>query len=266
MQQRSTPGSLRVVTYNVHRCRGLDRKLHPGRILDVLLEIDADLVALQEVLNLEGDAKEMNQALYLADQLGFHYVIGGNIVLQRGCYGNVILSRFPIVDSCNHDISVSGREPRGCLRADLEIGEHRLHVFNIHLGTSMRERRLQAQKLMGNEVLRKPDLSGHRIVLGDFNDWTRIGLITRMLSQEMKAVDLRKHLKWVCTYPSVLPIFHLDHIYHDSGLHLERFRLHRTRTALVASDHLPLVADFRLPSKPKVHEASWRHSIGHHQR
>lgn len=242
--------SFRVVTYNVHQCRGLDRKLSPRRILDVLQEIGADLIALQEVLNLNGGAREMNQGLYLAEELGLHHVIGGNRVLQEGCYGNLILSRFPILESCNHDISISGREPRGCLRADVELGGNRLHFFNAHLGTSLRERSLQARKLVAEGVLKKPELSGDRIVLGDFNDWTRRGLVTRMLSGEMEAPGLRKHLKWVCTYPGVLPLLHLDHIYHDSAFHLERLRLHRSRKALVASDHLPLIADFRLASKP----------------
>jgi endonuclease/exonuclease/phosphatase family metal-dependent hydrolase len=242
--------SFRVVTYNIHQCRGLDQKLQPGRILDVLQEIDADVVALQEVLCLNDGARELNQGLYLAQELGFHHVFGGNLILEKGGYGNLILSRFRILEARNHDISVSGRQPRGCLRADVEVAGNRLHVFNAHLGTSLRERRLQAPKLLAEEVLNKPGLSSYRIVLGDFNDWTRFGLITRMLSREMEAAPLAKHLKWKCTYPGVLPLLHLDHIYHDSALQLERLRLHRSRKALVASDHLPLVADFQWATRP----------------
>jgi endonuclease/exonuclease/phosphatase family metal-dependent hydrolase len=89
-------------------------------------------------------------------------------------------------------------------------------------------------------------LGGPRILLGDFNEWTR-GLATRLLSLHLESADVRKHLRRSRTYPGLLPFLHLDHIYHDPGLEVERLALHRSRTALLASDHLPLVADFRVP-------------------
>ena len=237
---------LRVVTYNVHKCRGMDRRVRPGRIVDVLAEVKADVVALQEVLSVEGRARERDQARFLASELGMDYHIGENRRLQGGAYGNVILSRLPIENVQNYDITWRGRERRGCLRADVRVGESSLlHVFNVHLGTAFIERRHQARRLVSPEILGHEELSGARLVLGDFNEWTR-GLASRLLSSHFESADIRSHLRRARTYPGVLPFLHLDHIYYDAGLKLQKLSLHRSRTALIASDHLPLVADFQL--------------------
>ena len=87
--------------------------------------------------------------------------------------------------------------------------------------------------------------SGPRLVLGDFNEWTR-GLTSRLLSADLEAPKLRQFARRSRSYPGVLPLLHLDHIYHDQSLVLENFSVYRTRLSLVASDHLPLVADFRV--------------------
>lgn len=244
------PGlGLRVVTYNVHKCRGLDGRTRPQRIARVLGELGADVIGLQEVLSVaEADPPE-DQAHYLAHALEpkYHYELGENRKLRGGAYGNVVLSRLPIRGTQNYDITRPGREKRGCLRADLELpGGGVLHVFNLHLGTGFFERRYQAELLVREQVLRSPDLRGPRIVLGDFNEWTR-GHMTRMLRREFEEVDLRHQLHRRRTYPGFLPLVHLDHIYYDRALHLQKVGVHRSRTAFVASDHLPLVADFLLP-------------------
>jgi endonuclease/exonuclease/phosphatase family metal-dependent hydrolase len=235
----------RVVTYNVHKCRGLDRRIVPERIARVLRETEADVVALQEVVNVPGANPERDQARYLASQLSYHFVIGPTRLLHGGPYGNALLSRFPIRSTGNYNLSVPGREPRGCMRADLWIEGRPLHLFNVHLGTSVFERQRQAHKLLAPEVLHPLPREGPRLVVGDFNEWMR-GLVTRMLCSEMKSADIRVHLRRSRTYPGLLPLLHLDHIYYDPALELERVTLHRSRTALVASDHLPISADFRI--------------------
>jgi endonuclease/exonuclease/phosphatase family metal-dependent hydrolase len=240
---------MRIVTYNVHKCRGMDRREHPARIVEVLRETQADIIALQEVLSVEGSARERHQARFIAEELGMSYHIGENRRLHGGAYGNVILSRLPLLRAAhNYDITWSGRERRGCLRADflVEIGERAslLHVFNIHLGTAFIERRHQARKLVSDEILNNTALEGARVALGDFNEWTR-GLASRLLGTHLQSADVRYHLKRARTYPGVLPFLHLDHVYYDDQLELKRLTLHRSRTALVASDHLPLVADFQ---------------------
>lgn len=235
----------RIVTYNVHKCRGLDRRVRPERIATVLRETKADIIALQEVLSVEGRERERHQARFIAAELGMHYHVGENRRLDGGAYGNVILSRLPLRSVQNYDITWRGRERRGCLRADVQMDDGRsLHVFNVHLGTAFLERRHQARQLIGDRVLNQPELKGARVVLGDFNEWTR-GLASRLLAEHFESADIRHHLRRGRTYPGLLPFMHLDHIYHDEALALERLTLHRSRAALVASDHLPLVADFK---------------------
>jgi endonuclease/exonuclease/phosphatase family metal-dependent hydrolase len=237
--------NFRIVTYNVHKCVGLDRQLSPARIVEVLREIDADIVALQEVLCIQGRGAEDDQAHYIARELGFDYRIGENRKLKGGIYGNVALSRFPLLDAENHDISVAGREERGCLRVNVDLGlGQALRVYNVHLGTSFIERRHQARKLISESILSDRNLPGPRIMLGDFNEWTR-GLATRLLTEHFQGGDIRLRLKRARTYPGVLPIMHLDHIYFDEKLSLEHAELYRSRAALIASDHLPIFADFK---------------------
>ena len=227
---------LRVVTYNVHKCRGMDGRVNALRVAGVLGEVNADVVALQEVLG--------QQAESISEHLGMQYALGENR-RHRGCaYGNVVLSRWPIRQMRNYDLSVRGREERGCLRADVSVnGGTLLHVFNVHLGTSLLERREQGRKLIAPQLLSHVDLHAPRIVLGDFNEWTT-GLATRLLRSHLESADVRVHLHRSRTYPGLLPFLHLDHIYYDKALRLEKLRLHRTAKALVASDHLPLIGDF----------------------
>jgi endonuclease/exonuclease/phosphatase family metal-dependent hydrolase len=227
---------LRVVTYNVHKCRGMDGRASATRIAGVLDEVDADIIALQEVLE--------HQAETISTELGLSYALGETRKHRGYAYGNVVLSRFNIRDVHNYDLSVLGRERRGCLRADLVLnGGTLLHVFNVHLGTAFIERRHQGRQLIAPELLTRSDFEAPRIVLGDFNEWTT-GLATRLLRSHLESADIRFHLRRSRTYPGVLPLLHLDHIYYDPALHLEKLWLHRTPKALVASDHLPLYGDF----------------------
>ncbi len=250
VSEMGNPRTIRVVTYNVHKCQGLDRRVRPARIAAVLRETDADIIALQEVVSVESDAaREAHQARFIAEELGYEFRIGENRKHKGGAYGNVVLSRLPVSECRNYDITWRGREPRGCLRVDVKLGEMEdapvLHLFNVHLGTAFVERRHQGRKLVGDGILRDTDLEGPRVVLGDFNEWTR-GLASRLLGEELCSADVRQHLRTRRTYPGAFPIMHLDHVYHDRSLELERLSLHRSLTALVASDHLPLVADFRV--------------------
>src|SRR5262249_47904793 len=119
------------------------------------------------------------------------------------------------------------------------------HVFNVHLGTAFRERRQQAGRLVDSDLLRAIDISGPRVILGDFNEWTR-GLVTRTLTAEFRLTDLRAHLRSARAYPALLPLLNLDHIYFDYHLRVEHAHFHRTRLSLIASDHLPLVADLEI--------------------
>lgn len=239
---------IRVATYNVHKCRGLDQKTSPSRIAEVIRELDADVVAIQEILR--GGRPKIDQVEHIVAQLGERYeaVFGENRIHRGSPYGNVTLSRIPIIFSENYDVTWRRRERRGCLRTDLRLAPGTvLHIFNVHLGTGLIERRHQARRLMSVDVLQRSDLRGPRIVVGDFNEWTK-GLASRLMQDAFKAVELRAYMKYARTYPGVMPFLHLDHFYYDEHLTLESFKLHRSRKALVASDHLPLLGQFVVES------------------
>jgi endonuclease/exonuclease/phosphatase family metal-dependent hydrolase len=239
----------RITTYNTHKGRGMDGRIRPLRIAQVLRELDTDIIALQEVVSLSGGRREQNQAQYLADAVEFEFRLGETRKLCGAAYGNVILSRLPVRDVEVYDLTASRREARGCIRCDVEISPGKIvHIFNVHLGTGYLERRKQAHMLVSREVLLSPKLKHPRLIVGDFNEWTN-GLVSRMLRQHFESVDIQLHLNRRKTYPGVLPIMHLDHMYFDRHLALEEFLLHRSRQALMASDHLPLLAAFRLDGK-----------------
>jgi len=231
----------RIATYNIHKGRGMDGRVRIERILRVLREVEADIVTLQEVVNHQERTPEEHQACYLAEQLGYFYSVGETRKHREAAYGNVTLSRWKFEAASHINLSVAGREPRGALRTDIRVGTEILHVFNVHLGTAVRERRAQAQ-LIDQHLLKALDVPGHRIVMGDFNDWNH-GLVSKTLSSEFHLTDLAKHLPRTRAYPALLPLVHLDHIYLDHELKIDKARFHRNRLSLVASDHLPLVAD-----------------------
>lgn len=240
--------TLRVATYNIHKCRGLDQRVRPERIAQVLDELDADVVALQEVVGRGGRLKE-DQARYVAEALDYRPIFGENRRHNGAAYGNLLLSRFPVLDFWNYDITARGREPRGVLRADVKLKDGQvLHLFNVHLGTAYLERREQAYHLVSERILRNQELAGARIVLGDFNEWIP-GLASRLLSEHFGVSGLHTDAGHCRTYPCVLPLLRLDHIYFDRGLNLQRLALHRSRKALIASDHLPVVAEFSLQAR-----------------
>jgi endonuclease/exonuclease/phosphatase family metal-dependent hydrolase len=233
---------LRVVTYNIHRCRGMDRRVIPSRIVDVLKDVGADVIALQEVVG-AGPAGA-GQAEEIGAGLGMGWVMTAVRQLRNHLFGNVVLSRFPIAHHSQYDLSWRTCEPRACQRADLDLGHGRLlHIYNVHLGTAVLERRYQAPRLAAYVHDRR--VTGPKIILGDFNEWMR-GLATRTLSSLFESIDIQAHLRRRRTYPGFFPVLHLDHIYYEGQVEVRGLELVRTRRALVASDHLPLVADLRV--------------------
>lgn len=245
------PLRLRLVTYNIHKCRGLDSRTSPARIISVIEPLDADILCLQEVVNAPG-ARLSSRGPSVYDQAGEisrafpnHTVcFGANRPLHGGTYGNLTLSRLPIRSCHNHDLT-SRREERGALQTDIELGPHLLHLFNVHLGTGLYERRRQARVLLGEKVLGHSELRPPRLVVGDLNEWTR-GLTTRLLRNSFQTFRPRHTLRVPATFPGLLPFLTLDHCYYEPPLELLKTRLVRTPTALIASDHLPLIADFTI--------------------
>jgi endonuclease/exonuclease/phosphatase family metal-dependent hydrolase len=232
---------VRIATYNIHRSRGMDRRTMPARVAQVIRELNADVIALQEVIgagpNGAGQAEEIGAAL------GMGWVMTSVRHLRNHLFGNVVLSRFPIVHHSQYDLSWRTCEPRACQRADLDVGGGTLPIYNVHLGTAVLERRYQATRLAA--FVHDKRVEGPKVILGDFNEWMR-GLATNTLSSLFQSIDIFEHLKRRRTYPGIFPVLHLDHIYYEGHVEVRGMELVRSRTALMASDHLPLVADLRI--------------------
>ena len=233
--------TLRVATYNIHRCRGLDGRTNPARIAEVIRAIEPDVIALQEVIGASSSGP--GHAEELGALLGMGWVMAPTRHLRGSLFGNVVLSRHPIHHHAQYDLSWKTCEPRGCQRVDISVGGDTLHLYNVHLGTAILERRHQATRLAG--ILHDRRVGEPKIVLGDFNEWLK-GLATNVLSERLQSIDLRRHLRRRRTYPGVFPVLHLDHIYYEGTVEVVALDLPRTRLALLASDHLPLVADLRI--------------------
>jgi endonuclease/exonuclease/phosphatase family metal-dependent hydrolase len=245
MAQEDPPKTrkLRVVTYNIHRCRGLDGRTRPERIAAVLASIEADIIALQEVLG--ASPLKPGQAAEIGAALGMGWVMAPTRHLRNALFGNVVLSHFPVTHHQQYDLSWKTCEPRLAQRVDLQMGDGEiLHFYNVHLGTALLERRNQATRLVAAVHDRR--VVGPKIVLGDFNEWAR-GLATDVLAEKLHSIDLRKHLEGRRTYPWFFPLLHLDHIYYEGArVEVDKVWLPKDRLAKVASDHLPLVADLRI--------------------
>jgi len=243
---------LRVVSYNIHRAIGVDRRFRPERVIRILSAHDADLVLLQEVDEGVPRSRELNLARELADALGYaHVAIGHNVALRKGRYGNATLSRHPILRERNIDLTIGLRKRRGCQHTQVLVSgpggrRRRLEVFNLHLGLSARERRQQVNVLARSRELAALEPEVPCLVGGDFNDWRF--LLERTFRDELRfrsATDKPGPLtRSIRTFPSFFPQGALDRIYYRGGLRLQGARRCRLPLSRVASDHLPVIADF----------------------
>jgi endonuclease/exonuclease/phosphatase family metal-dependent hydrolase len=245
---------LRVVTYNIHRAIGVDRRFRPKRIVNVLNHHQADIVLLQEVDHGAPRSDELDLAKEIACESGYpYYAVGHNVTLRKGRYGNATLSRYPIERERNIDLSVGTRKRRGCQHTLINCISstgyvHRIEVFNLHLGLSARERARQIGILVKSAEFSSLDKNNNCIIGGDFNDWRTLipPIFTEILgfySATDTALGLQSAIR---TYPSFSPTGGLDKIFFRGPINLLGARRCRLRTSKVASDHLPVIADFDL--------------------
>lgn len=230
------PAAVIVATYNVHGCIGTDGQTAPERIARVLAELDADLVALQEVGAAVHSESAPDQFDLLADASGMRAIPGPTLASGRNRYGNALLTRLAIRRVAQIDLSVRGREPRGAIDALVETASGPLQVLATHLGLDPRERRRQARKLAS--LLGDAADGGPAILLGDLNSVSAASL-----------APLRRHLGRAPrrrTYPARRPILPLDRIWVRPAELLTDLRAHRSPLARTASDHLPLRGELRL--------------------
>lgn len=235
---------VRVATYNIHKSRGLDGRTDVKRIAAVLKSLHADVIALQEVVG--PGAKTTGQEEELAMRLGMVPMLAPARTYRGHPYGNAMLSRLPISRQLVCDISQAGLEPRLCQRIDIVLEGHTIHLYNVHMGTSAHERARQAKKLVS--FVMDDHVRGPKILVGDFNEWLK-GPATELLNSRLKSLDLVTHLKWQRTYPGILPFLHLDHLYYAGHIEVVKLHIQRRWPALIASDHLPLVAELRISVK-----------------
>ncbi|HEX6833210.1 MAG TPA: endonuclease/exonuclease/phosphatase family protein [Rudaea sp.] len=222
--------ALRIASYNVHGGVGMDRRFSPQRIARVLREIDADVVALQELRSFDSG---VNLLELLRDELHCNALAGPTMRLPDGDFGNGLLSRFPIVAARTLDLSIAGREPRRAIDATLDVDGAALRVIATHLGLRARERHLQFERLLAAV----PSGDGApTLLLGDVNEWFAGRRALRRMHRHFGESPAR------ATFPAALPLLALDRIWCSPELTLRRVHAHRSRLARVASDHLPLVA------------------------
>jgi len=226
---------MKLATWNVHRCIGRDGEKSPERCAAVLQEIDADVIALQELESRPGH--ELDVLAYLARETGARAIAGSTIIEKDGHYGNALLTRLPVRAVRRHDLSVSRREPRGALDVDLDLDRSRLQVIATHLGLRPAERRQQVQRLLHLFDTRNQDLV---VLTGDLNEWFLWGRPLRMLHGVFPHAPHRR------TWPAHAPLFALDRIWVHPHPALRTLAAHRSRLARVASDHLPVIAEIDL--------------------
>jgi len=252
---------LKLVSYNIHSGIGTDGRFDLHRVEEVLREVDADLIALQEVGDYRGVTPRDDHPEHLAKQLGLHLAFGPNVERGGRRYGNAILSRLPILRSRNYDLSVGHNEPRGALRCDLDLGEgQQLHLFSLHLGLSIRERRRQESLLLSSDILRDAVRSVPLVVCGDFNYWGP-GAVRGLARQSIHDVALELECR-ERTFPSRFPLLRLDRIYVDEGVRPVSLQAHRSPMSELASDHLPLVLRFETRLQPRTSDSAPVQLIG----
>lgn len=235
--------TLRVVTYNAHGCVGMDGARSIERIADVLRGCDADVIGLQEIDVGRERSGGTDQAEAIAVRLGMNHVFGAALYDGRGCYGNAILSRYPLTHVRTQKLPTwrAVSEPRCFVHARLVVPSVELDVVVTHFGLGPIERMGQA-RLVADEVA---EASPFTVLLGDLNcgrgsiSYARLRTRLRDAQHEVGPRTVQ------ATYPSWLPMLRLDHVFVGEGLEVLGAEVGRTELDRIASDHLPLVVTVR---------------------
>ncbi|MEO8704941.1 MAG: endonuclease/exonuclease/phosphatase family protein [Kofleriaceae bacterium] len=250
---------LRVLSYNIHKCiGGVDRKYDPARTAEVIRALDADVVMLQEVDAGVSRSRGGKLVDLLGEELGLPYRSWYPNVDVRGGgqYGNAILSRYPLIESTNIDLTVRFKKRRSALHGVLRVRhddiDRTVHVYNMHLGLARYERRRQLTKFLESHPFMGLHADTPVVVGGDLND-VYGGLESLLSPAGFRGIERRP-----LTFPAWGPLRPLDGIFVRGTL--DFLGLDRCNSALArrASDHRPIVAEVRLhphrsmdPAEPK---------------
>ncbi len=238
---------MRLISYNIHKGVGNDRRYRLERIIEVIEEASPDLICLQEV---DCNVRRSNfddQPRLLAERLrAAAHAYQLNVPVRRspgGGYGNLVLSRWPLLSQAQVSLRLRQRKPRGAQLVVVATPHGPLHVVNWHLGLRERERRWQVGHLLGHDSFRA---SAHlpTVVAGDYNDWrnTLDGLIFARHSFLQATAPLKEFR----SFPSFLAMTSLDKLFYRGDVGVREARIWRTPLARRASDHLPLVVDLHM--------------------
>jgi endonuclease/exonuclease/phosphatase family metal-dependent hydrolase len=247
--------TMRIMTYNVHSCVGVDRRLDVGRIAAVIAQSRPDIVALQELDVGRPRTGGIDQAHAIASRLGMSFHFHGAVRVEEEQYGDAILTALPIrlVKSGRlpTPTRVRGLEPRGALWAAVEVGPGAtLQVINTHLGLLPLEQRAQAAALLGKDWLGHETCRNPALLIGDFNATSRYAaykaLARRLDDAQRLLQETGRRPRTAPTFPSRLPMLRIDHLFVSSGVEVLDVHAPNGPLARAASDHLPLVADLRI--------------------
>ncbi len=242
----------RIVTYNVHRCVGNDRRLDVARVADVLAALEPDIVALQELDVGRARTGGVDQAHEIARRLDMACHFHAALKVEEELYGDALLTAYPerliqVGPLPGHPL-MPVLEPRGALWVEVEIDGVAVQVINTHLGLVPKEQQIQAEHLAGPAWLDHPRCQGRKILLGDFNA-TATSVVYRTLTRSLKAARrLSPKRTPTATFPSRMPILRIDHLFVSEGIHVRDVFAPYDPMSRMASDHLPLVMDFEVAS------------------
>jgi len=243
-------GRVRLMTYNVRRCYGMDGTYAPERIARVIAQSGAQIIALQELDMNRGRSGAVDQALAIASVLGMTHHFHPAMSIAEEHYGDAILSALPlrlVKAAALPGVPLRPRlEPRGALWVEVPLGDRTLQVITSHFGLLGRERRLQAQALLGPEWLGHPACRGPVALLGDFNAIPASGAY-RLLTKRLRDVQRLPPFRARATFPSAWPLLRIDHVFVSPELVVRDVTVLRDGEARVASDHLPVCVDLELP-------------------
>lgn len=237
-RERAGSVILKVASYNIHKSVGPDRQRRPDRIFKVLSELDADIVALQEVDRRFGARATTFEAEQLEHETGYRLVRHATRPMSSGWHGNALLVRGDVDDLHRVRITLPALEPRGALLADLTTPEGDIRVVAAHLGLLGRYRRRQAQKILEAIDAREQHLP--TVVMGDLNEWSPHGGCLRVFGTRYCIAQPGP------SFPARRPMFGLDRVIVSDDIEVAAAWVHDTPGAREASDHLPVLAELEV--------------------
>jgi endonuclease/exonuclease/phosphatase family metal-dependent hydrolase len=250
---------LRVMTYNVHSCLGMDGKISPHRIARVIERFDPDIVALQEIDLGRARTRGHDQAKMIAEELGMQASFCPTVVRGNELYGHALLSRLPVEVHCTGLLcggpTAPNREPRGALLVKIQIEHDHLYFLNTHFGLGRFERASQVADLLGEKWLGAIELDEPLIVCGDFN-MVPGSLPYRALASRLHDVQLaRSDFRPLKTFAALFPFSRIDHIFVSMHFEVQKIQVPQNHLTRVASDHLPLIADLTFKKQQPATES-----------